>query len=54
MGWATKKLAEPRQAVTGIIVANDFTDALKYAAAAVPSIQLKRYEVNFRFTYATL
>ena len=53
MGWVAKRLAEPRQPVTGIIVANEFTDALKYAAA-VPSIRLKRYEVNFRFTDPTL
>ena len=50
IGWVQTKLSEPDQAVKGIIIANDFSDALKYAAAAVHFIQLKQYQLNFKFT----
>jgi len=54
MGWVEKRLAEPTQTVRGMIVANDFSDGLKYAVAAVPAIELKQYEVNFKFTDVSL
>lgn len=54
MGWVRLKLAKPGDAVRGIIVAHDFTDGIKYAAAAIPQLQLKRYTVSFRFEDAAV
>ena len=49
MGWVESELA-PGHQVRGVIVANDFSEALKYAAQAMPNVSLKRYEVHFEFT----
>jgi RecB family endonuclease NucS len=51
MGWIKGNLAAG-MTVRGIVVANDFTVALKYAAIAVPTVSLKRYEIKFEFTDA--
>jgi hypothetical protein len=48
MGWIKKNVAADR-GVRGIIVANDFSEKLKYAVMPVPAIALKRYEVRFQF-----
>ena len=48
MGWVKKNVAGGR-GVRGIIVANDFSEKLKYAVMPVPAIILKKYEVRFRF-----
>jgi hypothetical protein len=52
MGWVKLNLAEPEDDVRGIIVAHDFTDGLRYAAAAIPQLRLKRYSVSFQFADA--
>jgi len=49
MGWVQENLAGNRE-VRGIIVANEFTESLKYAAIAMPHVALKKYEVRFEFT----
>jgi hypothetical protein len=49
MGWASENLAHGRK-VRGIIVANEFSDSLKYAAKAMADVALKKYEVRFTFT----
>jgi RecB family endonuclease NucS len=49
IGWVQEYLAVDRE-VRGIIVANDFSDSLKYAAKAMPNVGLKKYEVRFQFT----
>lgn len=48
IAWVKQNLAEGKR-VRGIIVANDFDRKLKHAVTLVPSISLKRYEVNFSF-----
>jgi hypothetical protein len=48
MGWVKKNVAGGR-GVRGIIVANDFSEKLKYAVMPVPAIMLKKYEVRFQF-----
>ena len=47
--WVQENLAGNRE-VRGIIVANEFTESLKYAAIAMPHVALKKYEVRFEFT----
>ena len=49
MGWVKANLAEQRK-VRGIIVANDFTERLKYAVNVVPDLVLKRYQIVFKFS----
>ncbi len=49
MGWVKEHVAGDR-GVRGIIVANDFSDAVKYAAKAMPGVILKKYEIRFRFS----
>ncbi len=48
MGWVRENLAHGRK-VRGIIIANDFTQSLKYAAKAMADVALKKYEVRFTF-----
>lgn len=49
MGWVKEHLAGDRM-VRGIIVANDFSDAMKYAAKAMAGVILQKYEIRFRFS----
>lgn len=49
MGWVSENLAHG-STVRGIIIANDFTDSLKYAAKAMTGVGLRRYAVHFTFT----
>lgn len=49
MGWVGRELADGRR-VRGIIVASEFSDGLRYAAQAVPNVELRRYEVRFAFS----
>jgi hypothetical protein len=49
IGWVRENLANQRN-VRGIVVANDFSEALRFAAKAMPNVALKRYEVRFEFT----
>jgi len=48
MGWVMEHLAGNRN-VRGIIVANEFSDFLKYAVKAAPNLTLKKYEFHFDF-----
>ncbi len=48
MGWVKENLADQRK-VRGIIVANEFSEKLKYAAKVTADVTLKKYEVSFRF-----
>lgn len=48
--WVRINMGAPQgKGVTGIIVANDFDERLRYAASEVPIVSLKRYEVKFDF-----
>lgn len=49
IGWVKESLAQ-NQNVRGLIVANDFSESLRFAAKAMPGVALKRYEVRFEFT----
>jgi hypothetical protein len=49
IGWVKENLAGDRT-VRGIVVANDFSEALRFAAKAMSGVSLKRYEVRFDFT----
>jgi len=49
MGWVKENLAKNMN-VRGIIVANDFTESLRYAVRAMSDVTLKKYEFYFRFT----
>jgi hypothetical protein len=48
MGWVKENLTGSHL-VRGIIVANDFSDSLKFAVKAMPNVLLKMYEVRFDF-----
>ncbi len=52
MGYVRTHLARPGQPVEGLIVAHDVEDALRYAVAAIPSLQLMTYEVTFQLSAA--
>jgi hypothetical protein len=49
MGWIKANLAKHRN-VRGIIVANDFTERLKYAVSVVSDLTIKRYQIVFKFS----
>ena len=49
MGYVRQEIAGERR-VRGLIVANDFSEGLKYAVQAMPDVVLKRYEVRFSFS----
>lgn len=49
MGWVAKNLANGAR-VRGIIVANEFTERVRFAAEAMPDVDLVRYEVRFSFS----
>ena len=48
MGFVQEELAEPTQAVRGVIIALEDDQRLRRALAMVPSIEFYRYEVNFK------
>lgn len=47
VGWVRQKLCKQGQSVRGILVANEITDQLRLAAAAVPNLDLYLYEISF-------
>lgn len=49
MGWARARIANGRQ-VKGIILAPDFDLRLRYAAQAIPGVQLLKYQTRFEIT----
>ena len=46
MGWVTKQMASG-QKVSGVIVAQEMTEKLKYAVSLVPAITLYEYRLTF-------
>ncbi len=38
-----------RRGIRAVIIANNFTEKLKYAVMLVPMITLKKYDVRFEF-----
>jgi len=53
MGWVKQHLAKGR-AVSGVIVAKDISEKLRYAALPVPDVSLLEYELDFRLKTAAL
>ena len=53
MGAIRRELAEDGDTVEGLIIAHGSNDKLRYAAAEVPSIDLKLYDVEFNLRSAT-
>ena len=49
MSWVKENLAVSKK-VRGIIIADDFTLHAVYAARMVPDLQLKKYQIIFKFT----
>ena len=48
IGYIRTHLAKPGQPVEGLIIARETDENLRYAAAAVPGLQLMTYEVTFQ------
>lgn len=46
MGWAQERIAQGRK-VRGIVLAPDFDAKLRYAARAIPGMELLRYKTRF-------
>ena len=46
MAWIEKNLAEPGQAVRGIIAAREISEDLSLACSKVPSVSLYEYELS--------
>jgi endonuclease len=49
MGWVAVNLANGKN-VRGILVASDFSDGSRYAIKATPGAQLRKYEIQFKFS----
>ncbi|MFN7971975.1 MAG: hypothetical protein U0166_06440 [Acidobacteriota bacterium] len=47
MGFVKEQMAEPDQAVEGVIIALEDDQRLRWALLAVPSISFYRYQVSF-------
>lgn len=47
IGWVRQHLAAPGQTVSGIVIAGEFDDRLRYAASAVPGLSARAYQVSF-------
>jgi hypothetical protein len=47
MGYVRSHLAMPGQSVEGLIITSETDEALRYAVAAFPGLQLMTYEVTF-------
>jgi hypothetical protein len=52
IGWVRQHLAKPGQKVTGIVIAGEFDDKLRYAASAVPGLSVRAYQVSFSLVSA--
>jgi hypothetical protein len=52
IGWVRVHLAEPGQAVEGLIVAHETDDQLAYAVSALPGLRLLTYDVKFELKLA--
>jgi hypothetical protein len=51
MGWVMDTVAHGKE-VRGVVVANSFSDGLRYAVRMTPSISLKKYVVSFQLSDA--
>jgi hypothetical protein len=51
MGWVSQTIGKGRQ-ISGIIVAKEISDKLRYAVSVVPNVSLFEYEVDFRLKLA--
>lgn len=49
MGWVKREIANGRP-VRGIVVANEFSERLRYAVDALSNVELKQYEIRFTFS----
>jgi hypothetical protein len=54
IGWIRIHLAQPGQAVEGLIVAHEAGDQLMYAAEALPALSIMTYELTFQLQTAEL
>ncbi|MBI4764660.1 MAG: DUF1016 family protein [Deltaproteobacteria bacterium] len=52
IGWVKRNLAEDGDEVHGMIICREADDALHYALSAVPNMELRLYEVEFRLREA--
>lgn len=48
MGYVKEQIAEPHQAVEGVIIALDDDKKLRWALLAVPNVSFYRYQVSFK------
>lgn len=48
MGFVKEEIAEPGQAVEGVIIALDDDQKIRWALVAVPSISFYRYQISFK------
>jgi endonuclease len=46
MAWIAKHLAEPAQAVRGVIIAREISEDLKLASSGIPDVELFEYELS--------
>ncbi len=53
MGWVQHKLCPSDKRVRGILIANELTDRLRLAVAAVPAVDIYLYEISFKLEPAT-
>jgi hypothetical protein len=53
MGWVTKHLAGAKK-VSGVVVAHDIDEKLKYAVSVVPNITVFEYELRFHLQQVSL
>ncbi len=53
MGWVQEQMAEPGDAVEGLVVAHDGDESIRYALKVVPNVRLKLYEVKFQLREPT-
>jgi hypothetical protein len=52
IGWVRRHLAQPGEAVRGMIIAGQADQGLLYAVSAVPDVDLRFYEVEFHLRNA--
>jgi hypothetical protein len=48
MGWVKEKLADPSDAVEGVIISLHDDEGLRYALRVVPCVRFMRYKIDFR------
>lgn len=48
MGWVKQTIGKDRAIISGVIVAKEISEALRYGVAVVPNVTLSEYEVQFK------